>query len=167
MIHAEPATGRRRGAAAVEFAMLLPLFLTLIMGIWEVGRVVQVQQVLLSAAREGGRQASTGLMTNAQVQQVVLNHLTNEGIQVTDAQNNPLPGVAVTVQDVTSPGQDASTANQLDYVTISVALPYTKVRWTTLTQFVDPTTQLYATVGWYSMKNSPLSVSQTIPGAPQ
>ena len=50
----------RRGVAAVEAALLLPLALLLMLGTWEVGRMVEVSQILNNAAREGGRSASTG-----------------------------------------------------------------------------------------------------------
>ncbi len=52
---------QRRGVAAVELALLLPLILLLLMGLWEIGRAIDVQQLMSNAAREGGRQASTGM----------------------------------------------------------------------------------------------------------
>lgn len=44
-----------RGAAAVEFAILLPLLLLLVLGIVEFGRAFNAQATLASAAREGVR----------------------------------------------------------------------------------------------------------------
>ena len=44
-----------RGAAAVEFALLLPVLIVLILGIVEFGRAFQVQATLAAAAREGAR----------------------------------------------------------------------------------------------------------------
>src|SRR5689334_20071830 len=86
----------RQGVAAVEFAVVLPFLLLLLAGIWEVGAMVEVQQILSNAAHVGGRQASTGLNTNAQVQQAVLQYLQNAGL--------PTQNVTVTVTDVTSGG---------------------------------------------------------------
>ena len=40
----------------------------LMLGTWEVGRMVEVSQILNNAVREGGRSASTGQYTNSQVQ---------------------------------------------------------------------------------------------------
>lgn len=53
----DPATGRRRdrGAAAVEFALVMPVLLTLVLGIAEFGRAYNVQTTLSAAAREGVR----------------------------------------------------------------------------------------------------------------
>lgn len=45
----------RPGTAAVEFAVVLPLLFILLFGLWEVGRIVEVQQVAWNAAREGAR----------------------------------------------------------------------------------------------------------------
>ena len=46
---------RARGAAVVEFAVVLPLLLTILFGIMEYGWVFMVRQTLQTAAREGAR----------------------------------------------------------------------------------------------------------------
>ncbi|MGY1813063.1 TadE/TadG family type IV pilus assembly protein [Blastococcus sp. SYSU D00820] len=46
---------RERGASAVEFALVMPLLLLLVLGIVEFGRGFQVQGTLSAAAREGVR----------------------------------------------------------------------------------------------------------------
>lgn len=48
----------RAGIAAVEFALIAPVFMILVLGIAEIGRAVQTATVLSSAIREGGRLAS-------------------------------------------------------------------------------------------------------------
>jgi Flp pilus assembly protein TadG len=152
-------SGRRRAAAAVELAVLLPTVLVpLILGIWEMGRVVEVQQVLDNAVREGGRQVSTGKQSNSQVQQVVLQYLADAGLN-----NN---GAVVTVTNVTS-GLDATQANQLDRFTVTVSLPYGDIGWTSLGVILSPSATLNASTNWYSMRDIPLTISQTIPAAPQ
>jgi len=50
-------TGQRRAAAIVEFAVVLPLLLTILFGIIEYGWVFMVRQTLQTAAREGCRLA--------------------------------------------------------------------------------------------------------------
>ena len=47
--------GRDRGAAAVEFALVLPLLVLLVFGIAEFGRAYNVQTTLSGAARDGVR----------------------------------------------------------------------------------------------------------------
>lgn len=46
----------RRGAAIVEFAVVLPLLITLLLGVIEYGWLFMVRQSLQNAAREGCRQ---------------------------------------------------------------------------------------------------------------
>jgi Flp pilus assembly protein TadG len=47
-----------RGAAAVEFALLLPMLLLLVFGIIDFGRALNAQVTLTQAAREGARLAA-------------------------------------------------------------------------------------------------------------
>jgi Flp pilus assembly protein TadG len=49
-----------RGAAAVEFAIVLPLVLLLVCGIVDVGRMLDRQLTLTNAAREGARWVALG-----------------------------------------------------------------------------------------------------------
>ena len=48
----------RRGQAAVEFALVLPILLVMLIGIVEFGRAWNEQQVITSAAREAARKAA-------------------------------------------------------------------------------------------------------------
>ena len=45
----------KKGAAAVEFAIILPLLITLVLGICEFGFLLYNQQVVTNASREGAR----------------------------------------------------------------------------------------------------------------
>src|SRR3954471_12429644 len=54
----------RAGAAAVEFAVVLPFIFLLLLGTWEVARLVQVHAILCNAAREGARLAAQGQTIN-------------------------------------------------------------------------------------------------------
>src|SRR5262245_10305051 len=48
----------RRGAAMMEFAIVAPLFLTLVLGILEAGQALHASNVMAAAVREGGRLAA-------------------------------------------------------------------------------------------------------------
>lgn len=50
-----PARGADSGAAAVEFAIMLPLLLLLVFGIIDFGRALNAQVTITQAAREGAR----------------------------------------------------------------------------------------------------------------
>ena len=55
-----PRGQRERGAAAVEFALVVPLLLLLLFGIVDFGFLLNRNTVLANAAREGVRAASLG-----------------------------------------------------------------------------------------------------------
>lgn len=59
-----------RGQALVEFALLLPILMLLLLGILEFGRAWNVKQVLTDAAREGARLAVVGDPSITQESQV-------------------------------------------------------------------------------------------------
>jgi len=83
---------KRAGAAAVEFALVAPVFLLLVLGMIEIGRAVMVQQVLTNASREGARRAVLDGATATEVNSFVTNYLTNasvSGATVTFPQGNP------------------------------------------------------------------------------
>ena len=116
---------RRCGLAAVELAVTAPLVMILLVGLLEVGQMVQVNQIVSNAPREGARKASTGINTYADVQTTVANYLTNAGI-------TNQTGLTVTVYDVTQsnagPQFDPSTAAWLDQLKVTVTLPYSNVQ---------------------------------------
>jgi Flp pilus assembly pilin Flp len=52
-----------RGAAAVEFALLLPLLVLIVFGMIDFGRAINAQITLTQAAREGARALALGQST--------------------------------------------------------------------------------------------------------
>lgn len=63
----------RRGMMAVEVAIIIPLLLTLILGIMDSARYLMMRQLLDNAAREGARLAavSTASLSTADIQAAV------------------------------------------------------------------------------------------------
>jgi len=59
-----------RGAAAVEFALLLPLLVLLIFGMIDFGRAINAQITITQAAREGARALALGQTTTYQARAV-------------------------------------------------------------------------------------------------
>ncbi len=92
-----------RGAAIVEFALLLPLFLTLVFAVIELGSAWYSKQMLVNASREGAR---LGAMfegaDDSQVESFVANLLNQAGypgtVEVTSTGATGAPGTMVTVQ---------------------------------------------------------------------
>jgi Flp pilus assembly protein TadG len=57
-----------RGAAAVEFALIAPLLLLMVLGVTEMGKIVYYRSVLESAARSGTQAGfSTSMTTSAEI----------------------------------------------------------------------------------------------------
>jgi Flp pilus assembly protein TadG len=72
-----------RGAAAVEFGILLPLLMLILFGIIEFGMIMYSREVITNASREGAR---TGIVqatvkpTVGDIQTMVTNYLTGTGV---------------------------------------------------------------------------------------
>jgi Flp pilus assembly protein TadG len=111
---ASPLRATRRAAAALEFALIAPIFLLLILGIVEFGRVLMVEQILVNAAREGARQAALPLSTDAQVSKTVSNYLTATGISGQTQTLSP------TLASNPASGQP---------LTLRITVPVTSVSW--------------------------------------
>ena len=83
-----------RGAAAVEFALLLPLLLLLVFGIIDFGRAINAQITLTQAAREGARLAALGQPNVATRTRAAATGLSGVGVAVT-----PCPSGATQTTD--------------------------------------------------------------------
>lgn len=71
-----------RGSVAVEFAMIAPIFLLLLLAIFELGYMIFVQSVLDDAARDAARLIRTGqVQANSNPQQDFQTQLCNEMAQ--------------------------------------------------------------------------------------
>jgi Flp pilus assembly protein TadG len=104
----------RRAAAAVEFAIVAPVFLLMVFGMIEYGRMVMVYQVLTNASREGARAAVLDGATTSSVQTAVQSYMTAamiSGATVTVAPNPP------------------SNAEYGDPVTVTVSIDFNQVSW--------------------------------------
>lgn len=117
----------RRGAAMVEMALVLPLFVMIILGIIEFGRAMMVSQLITNAAREGARLAVIDGSSNTSVQSAVQSFLTGAlrvsstdvsvSISITPAAGNP------------DPGNECANAQARDLITVNVQVPYNKVNF--------------------------------------
>jgi Flp pilus assembly protein TadG len=150
---------RRRGAAAVEFAVVLPFFIIILSGVWEVGRLVQVSQIVQNAAREAARQASTGTVPLATIKTNVQNYIRAGDPRITNFNGFDLAFTDVTNSTVTDP----TNCSQLDKFTITVSLPFDNLRWSLTKMFTPTGTKAQATVTWFSLTDLPVTVSTILP----
>jgi Flp pilus assembly protein TadG len=106
---------KRRGAAVVEFAIVVPIFFLMVFGMIEFGRMVMVHQLLTGAAREGARQAIVNGATAGDVEQTVRNYLTSTSVDGQEASVSVTP--------------DPATANTGEAVTVETGIDFEKVSW--------------------------------------
>lgn len=116
-------TAPRCGAAAVEMALVLPVFITVILGMIELGRGIMVAQLLTNAAREAARSAIIDGSTNSSVSAVAQNSMAS-------AANISASDVTVTITTSTSGGGNSvANAQPQDLITVNLSLPFSKVSW--------------------------------------
>lgn len=167
--------GRRRGVAAVEFAFVLPLLLMLLIGLWELGRIIHVQVILNNAVRDGARLGAQANIINTSGDYTRIKYNTGtpnidgavraylQAAGITD-----LTGLVIEFQFVEAPsGGGLATADPYTGVKnqrfrVRVTLPYDNVRWTTLT-LINPTT-LSAETYWQCFVDDPFTINTTLPG---
>lgn len=125
------ASAKRSGIAAVEFALIAPVFFLVVMSIIEFGRVVMVQQVLTNASREGARRAVIEGASDQEVISQVDSYLANSSIS----------GATVNV----SPA-DLVNVGFGDPVTVSVSVPFDSVSWSGVAWFLGGSTFQASTV---------------------
>jgi Flp pilus assembly protein TadG len=73
-------TKGQRGASAIEFAIILPVLLVILVGIMEFGYVMYAKEVITNASREGARRGivfSDPRPTDAEIVQAVNDYCSN------------------------------------------------------------------------------------------
>ena len=112
----------RLGAAAIEFACVLPFLVLFLMGSVEVGRGVMVKHVLEEAARAGCRVAVFESSTAADVNSIVGTAM--------DAANLSGSNYTVTIDPPNPQGLEA-----FQPVTVSIEMNFADVSWIPTTSF--------------------------------
>ncbi len=91
----------KRGQAMVELALILPVLLLILMGIFEFGRVFNAYLIVNHAAREGARSAAVGSEDYAVIQTITDSMFyldnTNATINITPSKSSRTRGNPVTV----------------------------------------------------------------------
>jgi Flp pilus assembly protein TadG len=177
----------RSGAAAVEFALVAPLLFTLMFGMWEVGRIVEVQNVTWNSSREAARDASLGennLLTVANNLQTYLQAAepTAFGAGHSTSMISPvvtLPAntygytcwdntanrelFTVMYADVTNTAiTDPTGMAQLDRFTINVQVPYASVGFIPVNK-ITGVTRLTVEMQWVAMVDAPFQLAPSLP----
>jgi Flp pilus assembly protein TadG len=178
----------RGGIAAVEFVVCMPVLVTFMLGVWEVGRLAEVANVMWNGAREAARDASTGQDNLNTVAANLANYLQsaeptafNQGHGTTLTLLSPptLPAntygykctdnvsnvelFTMTFTDVTTPtATDTTGMNKLDHYQITIQAPYSTIGWTAVAE-ITGATRFSVTVDWACMKDTPFTVNGYLP----
>ncbi len=181
---------RRPATAAVEFALCSPVIITILIGLWEVGRMVEVNNVMANSAREAARDASLGQDNLLTVANNLLTSLQSAeptafpGGHATSMVDPGTVGITlaantygytcwdstankelftVTFTDLTAPTvTDPTLMSRLDLYQLNVQAPYANVGWTAV-PVITGTKRLSATVTWAGMVDSPFQIVPDLP----
>ena len=126
----------RRGAAAVEFAIVAPVFFLMIFGMIEIGRAIMVQQVITNASREGARLAVLPGTTTSDVTSRVENILAAAGV----------PGATVQILNEGGGDLDPQAAGYGDVINVTVSVPYSEVSWLPTSKYLSGKTLSASTI---------------------
>jgi Flp pilus assembly protein TadG len=129
----------RRAAVAVEFAFVAPFLIGTALGIIELTRAYDAQNLIETAAREGARFASMdregmlgeGETTNSKLIEDVKNFLSSSGI---DAEN---VDVTVTDAETGEPFDLDDVANDLKLFKVEISIPYSSISYTPVSESND------------------------------
>ena len=103
----------RSGAAAVEFAIVLPIFLVILFGIIQFGSVLYLHNNMMNAARETVRRMSVAELNAATAPTYAQTYLAGWSLTFNVTATEPAPGVSngdVSVQ-ISLPAADATLVN--------------------------------------------------------
>lgn len=121
----------RGGTSAVEFAIILPVFLTIMMGIIEFGLIIYTFNAEENAARDAARRWASNRITSSSVQSVVTSDLpawVANAATVNTSQTTPgTPTTNIITVDVYIPAASASPTSFLSWAYKSITL-HSRVR---------------------------------------
>jgi len=152
--------------------LCLPILLILMVGMWQVGRLVQVSQILNNAARSGARYAAMGStnlngvntpITAAMVQKTVSSYLLASGLPPAVVNETQIQVLNLSGNNWTDPGS----AQPMDQFQVQVTiLPagFSNLLWSGLMlSGTENLNQLSSTATWVSLVDSQVSVNTQLP----
>jgi hypothetical protein len=156
-------------------------------GLWEVGRVTEVQQVMWNSGREAARDASVGQSNLLTVANNLLTYLQSAeptafgqghattmkapvvtlpantyGYTCWDTTANKELFTMTFADKTTTTVTDPTGMLQLDRYEIGVQVPYASIGWLPVPTITGKT-RLYTTVDWASMVDSPFQIAPYLP----
>ncbi len=113
----------RKGAMALEFALVVPILLSVVLGIIDFGRTIMAMDLLNNVARQGARIGALAGKTDSDITKAVDNALSAAALP---ARGSSATVVTITVNDASV---DAGTAVTDDQITVKVGAPVGSLSW--------------------------------------
>ena len=110
----------RRAAVVVEFALVLPFLMILVLGMFEISRGIIVKEFLSDASQKGCRTGALPGKTNTDIQNDVADIMTDSNVT----------GYTVVIL-VNGVAGDVTNAQRFDQVSVKVSVPTSQVFWIT------------------------------------
>lgn len=178
---------RRPGAALIEFCGVLPLYLLLILGIWEGGRLFHALQIVSNATREGARLAARADASNdpytnlamsspANIRATIINYIRNTDpnigtgsgltieIKKVDGGGSEIPGSGdIDPSDKTLALTDPLRVQRLDHLRVRVTIDYDNFRLSTNVPRIMNVNQLAVVVDTRCLLDEPFTIDPTVP----
>ena len=129
---------QRRGVAAVELAVVSPIFFLLIFAMIEFGSAMMAQQAITNAAREGARIAVLPDGTVDRTETYAKSVLQAAGIDPNAA--------TVDITDEEGNSLDPADAGYGDIIRVHISLPFSQVSWIPVPKYLGDTILSSATV---------------------
>jgi Flp pilus assembly protein TadG len=120
----------RPGAAVVEMALIAPVFLTMILGMFELSRMMMVKQTLTAAARKGARTGILHIYGNTNITSDATNIMQDAGFDTTKFNPPTLGSINITVTDPTGTTlSDSLDAPPGSVISVQVSIPVSAFTW--------------------------------------
>src|SRR4029077_5943702 len=121
---------RRPGAVVVEMAVLAPLLLALMLGMFELSRAMMVKQTLTASARKGARTGILHLYGNTDIQSDATNIMRDAGFDTTRFNPPSIGSITITVTDPSGTTlTDALDAPSGSVISVQVGIPVSSFAW--------------------------------------
>lgn len=130
----------RKGAAMIEFAVVLPILLIVVLGIIEFGRAIMVLDLVNNVARQGARAGSVPWRTNTDITAAVDTALSNSMLPSRSV------GTVVTIKVNGNASTNAGAAVSDDQIAVTVAVTVSSTTWLPGAGLIGPATLLKGTV---------------------
>jgi hypothetical protein len=120
----------RHGAVAVEFAIVAPVLLVIVLGTIQMGRAFEMQNLLEVAAREGARFASMDRDELLDPSEDATQKLIQDVENFLAANDVPRDDITVAVKDFESPEDDFAIddpENDLKLFVVEISVPWSSV----------------------------------------